>query len=73
MGHKKVSPSFPSSNKKHVFPRSRLYYRAASKHETDKEKLLLCYQVNQQIQQGKFPITWELALELATLMAQVGS
>lgn len=59
-------------NNFYLFIRSRLYYRAAAKHETDKEKLLLCYQINQQIQQGKFPITWELALELATLMAQVG-
>ena len=33
--------------------------------------MLLCYQVNQQIQQGKFPITLESALEIITLKAQV--
>lgn len=40
--------------------------------ETDKERLLLCYQVNQQVVQGKFPLNRELAFELASLMAQVG-
>lgn len=39
--------------------------------ETDKERLLLCYQVNQQVVQGKFPLNRELAFELASLMAQV--
>lgn len=39
--------------------------------ETDRERLLLCYQVNQQVVQGKFPINRELAFELAALMAQV--
>ena len=48
-----------------------MYWKFASKHETEKEKLLLCYQVNEQIQQGKFPVTKELALELCTLLAQV--
>ncbi|KAB7506302.1 Uncharacterized protein Anas_04819 [Armadillidium nasatum] len=50
---------------------NRLYWKYAAKHETEKEKLLLCYQVNEQIQEGKFPVTKELALELATLMAQI--
>ncbi|MPC85208.1 uncharacterized protein E2C01_079972 [Portunus trituberculatus] len=67
----KGSGKFENTKVIRLLYKSRLYYRAAAKHETDKEKLLLCYQVNQQIQQGKFPITWELALELATLMAQV--
>lgn len=39
--------------------------------ETDKERLLLCYQVNQQVVHGKFPLNRELAFELASLMAQV--
>lgn len=39
--------------------------------ETDRERLLLCYQVNQQVVQGKFPVNRELAFELASLMAQV--
>jgi len=38
----------------------------------DKERLLECYQVIQQIVLGKFPLNKELALELAALMAQVG-
>ncbi|KAK8407690.1 hypothetical protein O3P69_002325 [Scylla paramamosain] len=67
----KGSGKFENTKVIRLLYKSRLYYRAAAKHETDKEKLLLCYQVNQQIQQGKFPITWELALELATLMAQI--
>lgn len=40
--------------------------------ETDRERLLLCYQVNQQVVHGKFPVNRELAFELASLMAQVG-
>lgn len=39
--------------------------------ETDRERLLLCYQINQQVVQGKFPVNRELAFELASLMAQV--
>lgn len=39
--------------------------------ETDRERLLLCYQVNQQVIHGRFPLNKELALELAALMAQV--
>ncbi|XP_069191623.1 uncharacterized protein CG43867 isoform X4 [Procambarus clarkii] len=67
----KGSGKFENTKVIRLLYKSRLYYRAAAKHETDREKLLLCYQVNQQIQQGKFPITRELALELATLMAQI--
>lgn len=51
--------------------KSRCYWRQAAKMETDKERLLLCYQVNQQVVQGKFPLNRELAFELASLMAQV--
>ena len=53
------------------FARSRLYWRASSKHETDRERLLLCYQSIEQIQQDRFPLTKDLALELAALMAQI--
>ncbi|KAK3853635.1 hypothetical protein Pcinc_039837 [Petrolisthes cinctipes] len=67
----KGSGKFENTKVIRLLYKSRLYNRGASKHETDKEKLLLCYQVNQQIQLGKFPITRELALELATLMAQI--
>ena len=51
--------------------KNRLYWRNGAKMETDKEKLLLCYQVNQQVVQGRFPLNRELALELTSLMAQV--
>ncbi|CAL4101039.1 unnamed protein product [Meganyctiphanes norvegica] len=67
----KGSGKFENTKVIRLLFKSRLYCRAASKHETDKEKLFLCYQTNQQIQLGKFPITRELALELATLMSQI--
>ncbi|XP_043508971.1 uncharacterized protein CG43867 isoform X3 [Frieseomelitta varia] len=51
--------------------KSRCYWRQATKMETDRERLLLCYQVNQQVVQGKFPVNRELAFELASLMAQI--
>lgn len=51
--------------------KSRCYWRQAAKMETDRERLLLCYQVNQQVVQGKFPLNRDLAFELASLMAQV--
>ncbi|XP_015593991.1 uncharacterized protein CG43867 isoform X3 [Cephus cinctus] len=51
--------------------KSRCYWRQAAKMETDRERLLLCYQVNQQVVQGKFPLNRELAFELASLMAQI--
>ncbi|GAB1866806.1 PH domain-containing protein [Camponotus japonicus] len=51
--------------------KSRCYWRQAAKMETDKERLLLCYQVNQQVVQGKFPLNRDLAFELASLMAQI--
>ncbi|XP_034943606.1 uncharacterized protein CG43867 isoform X3 [Chelonus insularis] len=51
--------------------KSRCYWRSAAKMETDRERLLLCYQVNQQVVQGKFPLNRDLAFELASLMAQI--
>lgn len=51
--------------------KNRLYWRHSAKMETDRERLLLCYQVNQQVIHGRFPLNKELALELAALMAQV--
>lgn len=53
--------------------KNRLYWRQGARTETDRERLLLCYQVNQQAVQGRFPLSRELALELAALMAQVCS
>lgn len=43
------------------------------KGETEQERLLLAYQVNDEVQQGHFPVNKELALEVAALMAQVWS
>lgn len=48
-----------------------MYWKHSIKLETDKEKLLLSYQTNQQIVQGRFPLSRDLALELASLMAQI--
>lgn len=41
------------------------------KGETERERLLLTYQVNDEVQQGHFPVNKELALEVAALLAQV--
>lgn len=41
------------------------------KGETERERLLLAYQVNDEVQQGHFPVNKELAMEVAALLAQV--
>ncbi|XP_065158383.1 uncharacterized protein CG43867-like isoform X5 [Atheta coriaria] len=51
--------------------KNRLWWKNSAKLETDKERLLLCYQINKQIVAGRFPLSRELALELASLMAQL--
>ncbi|CAB0015723.1 unnamed protein product, partial [Nesidiocoris tenuis] len=51
--------------------KNRLYWRHSAKMETDRERLLLCYQTNQQVVQGRFPVNRDLALELSALMAQI--
>ncbi|XP_035206715.1 uncharacterized protein CG43867-like isoform X2 [Stegodyphus dumicola] len=51
--------------------KNRIILRQNMKAETDKERLLLVYQINQEIMEGKFPLTKELALELAALLAQI--
>ncbi|XP_060531938.1 uncharacterized protein CG43867 isoform X3 [Cylas formicarius] len=51
--------------------KNRLWWKNSARLETDKERLLLCYQVNKQIVTGRFPLSRELALELAALMAQL--
>uniref|UniRef100_A0A8B9KGW9 Pleckstrin homology domain containing, family H (with MyTH4 domain) member 1 n=1 Tax=Astyanax mexicanus TaxID=7994 RepID=A0A8B9KGW9_ASTMX len=53
--------------------KSRLWFRAQAKGETERERLLLAYQVNEEVHQGHFPVNKELALEVAALMAQVAS
>ncbi|XP_054827182.1 pleckstrin homology domain-containing family H member 1 isoform X2 [Eublepharis macularius] len=51
--------------------KSRLYFRCQAKGETDRERLLLAFQISGEIASGKFPVNKELALEMAALMAQV--
>lgn len=67
----KGSGKFENSKVIQLTFKNRLYNKVATRVETDKERLLLCYQTNAQIVQGRFPLSRELALELASLMAQI--
>lgn len=49
----------------------RLYYKSMTRMETERERLLLAYQANEEIIAGRFPLSRELAVELMALMAQV--
>lgn len=49
----------------------RLYFSVQVHGETEREKLLLVYQTNDQIVNGLFPVSKELAMELTALLAQV--
>ncbi|KAM7078846.1 pleckstrin homology domain-containing family H member 2 isoform 1-T1 [Molossus nigricans] len=51
--------------------KNRLYFSMQARGETDREKLLLMYQTNDQIINGLFPLNKDLALEMAALIAQV--
>ncbi|XP_067319716.1 pleckstrin homology domain-containing family H member 2 isoform X1 [Anolis sagrei] len=51
--------------------KNRLYFSMQIRGETEREKLLLMYQTNDQIVNGLFPVNKDLALELAALLAQV--
>uniref|UniRef100_A0A670XQR0 Pleckstrin homology, MyTH4 and FERM domain containing H2 n=1 Tax=Pseudonaja textilis TaxID=8673 RepID=A0A670XQR0_PSETE len=51
--------------------KNRLYFSVQIRGETEREKLLLMYQTNDQIINGFFPVNRDLALELAALLAQV--
>ncbi|KAB1266913.1 Pleckstrin homology domain-containing family H member 2 [Camelus dromedarius] len=51
--------------------KNRLYFSTQARGETDREKLLLMYQTNDQIINGLFPLNRDLALEMAALLAQV--
>ncbi|XP_062911748.1 pleckstrin homology domain-containing family H member 2-like [Mobula hypostoma] len=51
--------------------KNRLYFSTQVRGETDREKLLLMYQTNEAIVNGRFPVNKELALEMAALLAQV--
>lgn len=67
----KGSGKFENSRVVQLTYKNRLYWKSSTKLETDKERLLLVYQSNHQIVQGRFPLSKELALELASLMAQI--
>lgn len=67
----KGSGKFENTKVIQLVYKNRLYFKHSVKNETDREKLLMCYHVNHQIINGRFPLTKELALELAALMAQV--
>ncbi|XP_068014941.1 pleckstrin homology domain-containing family H member 2 isoform X3 [Melanerpes formicivorus] len=51
--------------------KNRLYFSVQAHGETEREKLLLVYQTNDQIVNGLFPVNKELAMELTALLAQV--
>ncbi|KPP73858.1 pleckstrin-like domain-containing family H member 2-like [Scleropages formosus] len=51
--------------------KNRLYFSQQIRGETERERLLLVYQTNEEIIGGCFPVNKELALEMATLLAQV--
>ncbi|XP_026313740.1 uncharacterized protein CG43867 isoform X4 [Hyposmocoma kahamanoa] len=67
----KGSGKFENSRVIRLTYRNRLYFKNSVRTEIDKERLLLCYQVNQQVVAGRFPVTRELAAELGALMAQL--
>lgn len=67
----KGSGKFENSRVIQLTYKNRLYWKHSTKFETDKEKLLLSYQINQQVVQGRFPLSRDLALELTSLMAQI--
>lgn len=51
--------------------KNRLYFSKQVSGETERERLLLAYQTNEEITAGHFPVNKELALEMAALLAQV--
>ncbi|XP_037293326.1 uncharacterized protein CG43867 isoform X4 [Manduca sexta] len=67
----KGSGKFENSRVIRLTYRNRMYFKNSVRTETDKERLLLCYQVNQQVVAGRFPVSRGLAAELGALMAQL--
>ncbi|XP_030627827.1 pleckstrin homology domain-containing family H member 2 isoform X2 [Chanos chanos] len=51
--------------------KNRLYFSHQVRGETERERLLLAYQTNEEIFAGHFPVNKELALEMSALLAQV--
>lgn len=68
-----LCPGLTSFPRRRRLSLARLCFRSQVKGETERERLLLAYQVNDEVQQGHFPVNKELALEVAALMAQVWS
>lgn len=64
---------WPGGAHRNPGPFLRLYFSRQARGETDREKLLLVYQANAQVVQGLFPLSKDLALEMAALLAQVTS
>ncbi|KAL8624370.1 hypothetical protein ACOMHN_012770 [Nucella lapillus] len=69
--HLSPDSSDDSSRTIRLLYKNRLYFKNNSRQETEKEKLLLAYQVNEEIVHGRFPLNRDLALELASLMTQI--
>nr|KAG5695938.1 hypothetical protein BaRGS_017519 [Batillaria attramentaria] len=69
--HASADSSEDSSRTIRLLYKNRLYFKSYYRQETEKEKLLLAYQVNEEIVHGRFPLNRDLALELASLMTQV--
>lgn len=51
--------------------RNRLHWRNSLKGETERERLLHCYETAQRVADNRFPLTKELAIELAAIMSQI--
>ena len=51
--------------------KNRLYLKRFVKSETDKEKLLLAYQYEKEMKNGRFPLNHQISLELSALLAQM--
>ncbi|KAH9379563.1 hypothetical protein HPB48_016416 [Haemaphysalis longicornis] len=52
-------------------PGLKLFLRQQQKAETERERLLTAYALHGELMQGHFPLTHEMALEMAALMAQM--
>ncbi|XP_062851074.1 pleckstrin homology domain-containing family H member 2 [Trichomycterus rosablanca] len=51
--------------------KNRFYFTQQLRGETERERLLFAYQINEEIAAGHFPVNKELALEMSALLAQV--
>ncbi|KAH9416603.1 Pleckstrin y domaincontaining H member 2 [Dermatophagoides pteronyssinus] len=49
----------------------RLCLRQHFKNETDKERLIWIYEINNEVINNRFPVTYDLAIELMSLMIQI--